>query len=466
MLARVDGHVATEIDRIPYREPRAAVQEGRVSNGAVLTNGDKLRSIELRTPVNARALRECDSGASIDRVANAMGGEQPYVGQQAETEVRPYATPPAVSRNRGFGSELLDDGSHPGHEVSSPTGMPPSAHPTSRLYRLPAEAEPMSASSRSAPEGADVVVVLSYNGREDTEECIQSLVAGSPDAHVLVIDNGSFDGVLDAVRRRWPHLETLQTGTNLGFAGGMNAGIRWALQTGARTITVLNNDTIIPRGTIAACVKVALDGGIAVSPEVRYADGTERVWFGGGVIDRQTNLARHLSEQEIMERYGARPDSLRSVHVLAGCCITANTDTWRRVGLFDERYFLNFEDSDWSVRAERSGVRLVVDPRVFIYHKVSASFRGAYSYLGGYYYARNGLLFGSSLRAWAVPTRLRFLRRHVLPVLAGAIRRREWKESGRQALVILAAVSSHLGRRYGRASRHLEACASAWSRSH
>ena len=74
--------------------------------------------------------------------------------------------------------------------------------------------------------------------------------------------------------------------------------------------------------------------------------------------------------------------------------MTATAETWRRVGFLDERYFLNFEDSDWSMRARAVGVPLVVDTRVTIEHAVSASFTGAYSYLGLYYYARNGLLFG------------------------------------------------------------------------
>lgn len=322
----------------------------------------------------------------------------------------------------------------------------------------------MSTNSTDGTAGDDVVVVLSYNGRADTLECVDSLVVGSPEARILVIDNGSYDGILEAVQQRWPGLDTLQSDTNLGFSGGMNAGVQWALKAGAATITVLNNDTIIPPGVIAACARLARDG-VAVSPEVRYADGTERVWFGGGVVDSRTCLARHLSEQEIVELFGANNESQRNVRVLAGCCITASSATWREVGLFDERYFLNFEDSDWSARAERVGVRLVVDPQVFIYHKVSASFTGAYSYLGFFYYTRNGLLFGSSLRRWDVGARLRFLRRHVLPVCVGAVRRGDWKESGRYALVLMAAVSSHLCRRYGRAPRRLETRAAAWSRN-
>lgn len=320
----------------------------------------------------------------------------------------------------------------------------------------------MTAAVDQGVSGFDAVIVLSYFGVQDTEACVQSLVSGSPEAIVLVIDNGSFDGVLGRVATRWPQVATLQTGTNLGFAGGMNQGIRWALDAGADTITVLNNDTVVPPGAIAGLARVA-QSGVAVSPEVRYADGTERVWFGGGVIDQPTSLARHLSDDEIADRHMNSEGPLRPTEIMAGCCVTATARTWRRVGLFDERYFLNFEDSDWSVRAGLKGVPLVIDPQIVIYHRVSASFTGAYSYLGMFYYTRNGLLFGSSRRHWEVMARLRFLRRCVLPVIGGDLRRRAWTEASRHGLVLAVAVAGHLFHRYGRAPRSLENLAAGWS---
>ena len=122
--------------------------------------------------------------------------------------------------------------------------------------------------------------------------------------------------------------------------------------------------------------------------------------------------------------------------MLAGCCVTATRETWELVGLLDERYFLNFEDSDWSMRAHAAGVSLVVDTRVRIEHAVSASFRGAYSYLGLYYYARNGLLFGREHGRRAFPANVRFLRRHVLPDVVGPARRGAVRESARRATVL------------------------------
>src|SRR4051794_18246816 len=114
-------------------------------------------------------------------------------------------------------------------------------------------------------EPKHVVVVLSWNGRADTLACVDSLRTGSPDVDVLVVDNGSVDGTLDEIALRWPSISTIQSGSNLGFAGGMNVGIRHALETGADYVTVLNNDTVIPAGSMAV-LRSAAGPDLAVSP--------------------------------------------------------------------------------------------------------------------------------------------------------------------------------------------------------
>ena len=323
----------------------------------------------------------------------------------------------------------------------------------------------------------DVVVVLNYHGAADTVSCVSSLVTGSPEARVLVVDNGSYDGALDEVRSRWPAVRTLQVADNLGFAGGMNVGLRWALDaltdpaSGAAahgraetdTVTVLNNDTVVPPGTIARLAQTARTGA-AVSPEVRYLAEPDRVWFGGGTVDPRTNLARHLTDEELaaVDRV-AHDTALRQTDVLAGCCVTATVATWRRVGLFDERYFLIFEDSEWSLRAGEAGVPLVVDRDAVLGHRVSASFIREHSYLGLYYYTRNGLLFGRGRCGGSIVEAGRFLRHHVLPAVSTPLRRGERREGLRAALVLAHAVLDHARGRYGRVPGHLEQRARRWS---
>ena len=300
-------------------------------------------------------------------------------------------------------------------------------------------------SSRPLGAARHVVVVLSWFGLEDTLACVSSLRAGGPEADVLVVDNGSFDGILPEVTQRWPDVHSLQLSRNEGFTGGMNAGLRWALDRDAATITILNNDTSVPPGTMARLADIAAGGPRAVSPEVTYWDDAGVLWFGEGDIDPYTGLPHHVSA-ELLHSAGA--DGLRNSAVLNGCCVTASAQTWRRVGFLDERYFLNFEDSEWSVRARRRGIQLVVDTRSTIKHRVSASFTGSGRYLGLYYYSRNGLIFirqeGGSAR-----TAGRFLRRHVLPSVIG---RRQWGsplDVVARSLIVAHAGVDHLRRHYG-----------------
>ena len=308
----------------------------------------------------------------------------------------------------------------------------------------------------------DVVVVLSYHGREDTLSCVDSLVTGSPEAVVLVVDNGSRDGTLEAVQDRWPRMDTLQTGTNLGFSGGMNAGLRWALDQDARTVTVLNNDTTVPAGAVAALAVRACAGPVLVSPEVHYANTPDEVWFGGGLIDQVTSLPRHADATEL-EATSLDAEGLRASEILAGCCLTGSAATWRAVGLFDDRFFLTFEDSELSLRATRLGVPLLVDTTVVIHHKVSASFVGAYTYLGLFYYVRNGLLFGALQRPHRLAARLRFLRRHVAGEVMGPLRRRELVEALRRILIVAWAIGCRALRRYGPAPTPIGRLAQRWA---
>ncbi len=305
-----------------------------------------------------------------------------------------------------------------------------------------------------------VVVVLSWFGREDTLPCVRSLVEGSPGTTVLVVDNGSFDGTIEAVTSELPGVQTLQTGANLGFTGGMNAGLRWALDRGADTVTILNNDTIVPSGTMQRLADLAATG-CAVSPVVTYLDEPERVWFAAGEIEPATGLPHHGPSVRLPP---ADADGTRPTEVIAGACLTASAATWRAVGLLDDRYYLIFEDSEWSLRARALGIPLRVDTRSSIAHRVSASFDGRMSYLGLYYYARNGLLFTRSHGA-STATTARFVRRHVLPRVRARTGDRRAVATGRNALVVAAAATSWALRRFGPAPRLLAALAGRWSRT-
>lgn len=236
---------------------------------------------------------------------------------------------------------------------------------------------------------AIAVVVLNWNGADDTLACVESLRRSTVPIHIIVVDNGSTDDSVPRIRATSLADEIVLTGKNLGYAEGNNRGLRAALDGGFDVIAVLNNDALVAPDTLDL-----LRGQLppsehrAVSPDIRYLDRPDESWFAGGVIDR--GWPRHLQPAELVND----PRALRPSQCLSGCCIAARRETWERVGLFDPKYFLIFEDSDWSMRAVGSGVSLYVVTGSTIQHHVSKSLRhGPASLLASYYFVRNGLRF-------------------------------------------------------------------------
>jgi GT2 family glycosyltransferase len=247
-------------------------------------------------------------------------------------------------------------------------------------------------------EAALAVVVLNWNGAGDTIACLQSLQASTVTPHTIVVDNGSTDDSVRRIRASGLANEVVENPANLGYAGGNNIGIRLAIERGCPAIAVLNNDTLVEEDTFKLLLDPLAGGGhIAVSPVIRYFEQPDRSWFAGGIVDQ--GWPRHLQPSELADA----PDGLRPTGCLTGCCIVAGSDTWQRVGLFDDSYFLIFEDSDWSMRALQSGVALYVVAESSIRHRVSSSFgAGPASRLGSFYFVRNGLRFEA-----------RYFRRHL-----------------------------------------------------
>lgn len=284
------------------------------------------------------------------------------------------------------------------------------------------------------------VIVLSFNGVTDTVQCLQSLRPSL--ARVILVDNGSTDGTVDTVHSGFPWVDVVETGENLGFTGGMNVGLKRALDQGFPYICILNNDTQATDRTFSTLLDYCRRSqDVAVSPRIDFADGSG-TWFIGAELDVSSGWPVH-TRIEAYESGAPLPTGL-----LSGCCIMASRATWERVGLFDDSYFLNFEDSDWSMRARAAGVDLHVLPDAVLLHGVSRSFKrdAGLSLLGTYYFIRNGLLF-RRLYMSSMAGAFRFLRVHVLAAGKRDLKSREVSRALMRAL----AVGDHLLRRYGRA---------------
>jgi GT2 family glycosyltransferase len=224
-------------------------------------------------------------------------------------------------------------------------------------------------------------VVLSWNGREDTLACLRSLEGQGAD--VIVVDNASEDGSAEAVSG----VELIRNERNLGYAGGMNVGIRAALARDADAVLLLNNDVELEPGAVAA-LAAAADGAGAVCPLITFADDPERVWYAGASFDpRRGYNGRQRGFGEHASRFTEPSRTDRA----CGAAMLLPRTALERVGELDEGLFAYQEDTDWSLRATETGLPLRVEPAARVRHKVSATTGGEGSPTALYYSVRNTL---------------------------------------------------------------------------
>lgn len=230
------------------------------------------------------------------------------------------------------------------------------------------------------------VIVLNWNGWEDTLRCLETLRAQEYQAiHLLVIDNASTDDSVRRLREAAPDVDILELSENLGFAGGMNRGIESALANHADYVLLLNNDTEVQSQAIARLVSAA-EGDSRIGLAVPTIVDKRGVWYAGGSLSRWTGTVRH----------GTRiPSDHQDVTFASGCCLLVRRALLEDLGGLDASYFLYFEDADFSMQASRAGWRILYLPNARILHLGGASTgsqaRKAPSL--DYYDVRNGLHF-------------------------------------------------------------------------
>jgi hypothetical protein len=224
------------------------------------------------------------------------------------------------------------------------------------------------------------IILVNWNGKKDTLECLSSLRKVEYDnTRIVVVDNASTDGSVDAIRSEFSSVEILTNTVNLRFAGGNNAGIRHALEHGAHYVLLLNNDTIVDTMFLDELIRTAeRDSGVGmVGAKVLYYSYPQRIWFAGGKIHWWSAWVAH---DGIREEDRGQHDTERDVDYITGCCLLARRSVIEQIGMLDEHFFMYGEDVDWGLRAQRAGYRLRVQPKAKIWHKVSSSAGGHYSW--------------------------------------------------------------------------------------
>jgi GT2 family glycosyltransferase len=234
--------------------------------------------------------------------------------------------------------------------------------------------EEVSGAARTASWHA---IVLSWNGREDTLRCLESLTrVEHPDLTIVCVDNGSADGTQRAVRERFPQVILIEAGANLGYSGGNNLGLRYALEHGARWIVLVNNDATVAADVVAGFERAADESPRAgiLAGKVYFADRPQTIWFAG---QRVSELLGYSGRPRGYGRTdGPRYNSVRSTGRAVGALMAISREAIEAVGLLDEELFAYVEDVDWALRVRDVGLEVVLAPAAHAWHRVSASTGG------------------------------------------------------------------------------------------
>lgn len=274
-----------------------------------------------------------------------------------------------------------------------------------------------------------VTVVLSFNSRKYIEDCLRSLKGNE----VVVVDAGSTDGSSEFIAEKFPELKLIVVKENLGYAGGNNLGIKYALESGADLIWVVNPDIVIAPDALSEAMKAMTDNVAVVASKVYFAAGFEFhkekykkndlgkvIWYAGADNDWDNVYAKHWGINEVDK---GQFNKKKEIGYATGSSMLLRSEVLKKTGLIDEKYFMYYEENDLCQRIKKAGYKLIYAPQSIVRHKVGQA-AGIGSGLADYYIARNRMLFGMRWAPWR--SKFALIRESVKLLFTG----RPWQKIG------------------------------------
>lgn len=233
------------------------------------------------------------------------------------------------------------------------------------------------------------ILILNWNGKNDTVECLQSLKKlNYSNYEIVVIDNGSTDTSVQLIKEEYPDINIIYNHKNLGFAEGMNRGIRMIKTRYPELkdyhVLLLNQDVIIEPDFLEKLVEKAeanKETGI-VGPKIYYkqekGESEEILWSCGNefVSGKAFKMEIPYVTSALVgcwEVDKGQYDNLTYVEALPACCMLIKSKVFEDIGLLDAYFFLLHEDDDFCIRAKKAGYKIRIVPEAIIWHKVSTA---------------------------------------------------------------------------------------------
>ena len=211
------------------------------------------------------------------------------------------------------------------------------------------------------------VIILHFGSLETTQTCIASLYKSEKTPFSLIVINNMPEIFLpkNFTKRK---ITVINNKKNLGFAGGVNVGIRHALKERADAVLLLNNDTIIKKPFLKQLMnRLSSEEVGIVGPAIRFMKNGQKTFDVGGKINK---LFWRTTHNEVLHLTSKEP---RYVTYVSGCCMLIKKEVFKKIGLFDDNFFLYYEDADFCLRAKKSGFAITLVPSVVIDHLLSKS---------------------------------------------------------------------------------------------
>lgn len=250
-------------------------------------------------------------------------------------------------------------------------------------------------------------IILNWNGKKDTLVCLASL-AKVKKRHValdvIVVDNGSRDDSVSVIKKKFPWVTVLETGKNLGFTGGNNVGMKYAMSHGADFVWLLNNDTFVA-SSVLTMVDAFDDPAVGIcGSKIYFARGHEFhhdrykenergkvFWYAGGIVDWNNMYASHRGVDEVDH---GQYNTTQETPFISGCSMMIRKEVIDQIGVLDDKYYLYLEDLDYCLRAKKAGFKLLYVPTSVLWHVNAGSSGRPGNPLHEYYFTRNRLLLG------------------------------------------------------------------------
>jgi GT2 family glycosyltransferase len=260
-----------------------------------------------------------------------------------------------------------------------------------------------------------IIILLNYNGAEDTIACLQSLrEIIYPNYNIVIVDNDSPDRSMEVIgcylsaecvdhvvynrpgndmeyAGKLSFVTCIQSGRNGGYGYGNNIGIKYALANSADYVLALNNDTVVDPGFLEPLVAMCeADANIGIaSARIYFHDRPDVIWFNGGRFHPYTAKVEHVNfnDKDIGQKSPAENT------FISGCLWLVPRKVFETVGFINEEYFMYVEDLEYCQRVLNQGYTLRVCEKSKLWHKVGNASGGHLSKFSAYWTARNQFKF-------------------------------------------------------------------------